>query len=1131
MALAASVSFIGLAAPALGQPVPRSGDIAGQIVARKVGEQARLLPDTQFGDAVVRQQLKAGDVLRTNATGTLGIVFADRTQVRLSRNSTLVVLAVQDGRPSAVKLQNGKLWGRAPRGRSNLSIETPSAAAAIRGTEFALEVSDDLTLLSVFEGSVEISNTAGALTIGGGQAARVQRGQAPVAVALIDPVGREQQLYFVTLDESRDFAARAPGDAAATTRAIDALAAGEPLPLPQGQDQAATRAFILAYQGELAEAMAEVDTALGLTPGDPALLTLKTRIALLLGDGEQAARIAASVLASNPDDPVALAQRAEIRLLYEGQPYLARQDAERAIMLDPRRALSFATLADILLERGALREAVQALQAGLEISPDNPALLARLATARLSQNRFEDAEATNARALEIDPSLEVVRATNADIALRRGDPELAAQEALAASAASPGYARALLRLAEAEYRQGRTAVAVQQLDAADRLDPDSPMIALARTAIAIHRFDGDGAITGAREARRRFQARGGVYSNLSENRETGSLFSQAFRFLNLDGWGRYYSDRVFDSFNPTSYFDQAVNPVANPFVTSNLGPGFRPEQGDDLQQISSFLQGLTFDPLNAAYSIRRLQFSNEVFGEQTLGVETTSQPFATIPRIFAQADGLIQSPLPVGYSLRLSTSNVLDTGGPDLANDRTFNGTLWGGAEISPDDRLTTFVRGRRLRASSAANARFGRPVDSEEDGDAVEAFGFFTHSFGFRNVLTVGGGVGRDSVLVQSDPLPTALAQDLTRSNQVIDQDNDFEFASISYARGVGRLDIEVGAEAVWRRVSNRLVDDLFLQQFGFDPSNPGLPVPIPGAFDVSVIDDRTITRQRQQRVYLDARLVPLGPIMLQGQIAYVSSKLELIGDPPFQFGDFNQNNRDRIDYRVGGAWEPRAGQWLRVGYASQTASVLPFTFAPLDSIGLRPNIAPSRVSVPYSSTMARWDSEWSPHFFTVVEYQHQEFPFLLIPAPTGQAETAARRARIDRLSISANLWLPGNFGLTANYAYADSFGDRSQPNEVLTGPLPYVPGHFARLALTWSHPSRLRLSLAQSYLGDQNDLLGDTNSDFFSTDSTLQWEPFNRHVIVRLDATNIFDAKVRQRGFLPQGGRTVTASLAFRF
>lgn len=1129
--MAFAMPLLWQAAPALAQPVPRTGEIAGQIVARKAGEQARLLPATQFRDATVRQQLKAGDVLRTNATGTLGIVFADRTQVRLARNSTLLVRAVQDGRPSAVQLQRGKLWGRAPRGRSNISIETPSATAAIRGTEFALEVSDEQTLLSVFEGSVEIANEAGGLTVGAGEAARVQLGQAPVRVALIDPVGREQQLYFVTLEEGRDFAARAPGDAAASARLFDALAAGESPDLPQGPNQAVTRAFILAYQGSLSEAMVEVDSALAQTPGDAALLTLKVRIALLLGDGALAAQTIEKVLAANPDDPVALAQRAEIRLLYEGQPYLAWQDAERAVAIDPKRALSYATLADILLERGALREAVQALQAGLAISPNNPALLARLASARLGQNRLADAEAANARALEIDPSLEVVRATNADIALRRGQPELAAQEALAASAASPGYARALLRLAEAEYRQGRTAVALQQLDAADRLDPDSPVIALARTAIAIHRFDGDGAITGAREATRRFQARGGVYSNLSENRETGSLVSQAFRFLNLEGWGRYYADRVFDSFTPTSYFDQAVNLTPNPFVTTYLGPGFNPERGDNLQQISSFLQGLTFDPLNAAYSVQRLQFSNEVFGEQTLGVEARSQPFSTIPRIFAQADGLVQAPLPIGYSLRLSTSNVLATSGVDRDDDRTFNMTLWGGTELTPDDRLTTFVRGRRLRVQSQADPAFPTARDSKDNGDAIEAFGFYTHSFGYRNVLTMGGGLGRDSLRSRFDPLPPELATDFARSLRLLDQDNDFEFGSISYARGIGRLDLEIGAEAVWRRITNRLVDDLFLQIFQFDPTLPDPFIPVPGAFDVFVNDDRTETREQQQRFYVDARYVPLGPVMVQGQIAYVSSKLELIGNNPIRFGDFNQRNRDRIDYRIGAAWEPRAGQWLRLGYSSQTASVLPFTFAPLDSIGLRPNIAPSGFSVPYTSLMARWDSEWSSRFFTVVEFQHQEFPFLLIPEPTDQAATDAVGARIDRLSVSANLWLPGNFGLSANYAFTDSFGDRSSPGQILRGSLPYVPRHFGRGSLTWSHPARVRLSLTQSYLGDQTGIFGGPIRDFFSTDATLQWEPFDRHVIVRFDVVNLFDAKVRQQGFLPVGGRNVTASLAVRF
>lgn len=1120
-----------LPATALGQPVPRTGEIAGQIVTRRGGEQARLLPSPQFREASVRQELKAGDVVRTNASGTLAIVFADRTQVRLGRNSTLLVRAVQDGRPSAVQLQRGNLWGRSPRGTSDITIETPSATTAIRGTEFALDVSDDQTLLSVFEGSVEIGNAAGSLAIGAGEAARVQLGQAPVRVVLIDPVGREQQLYFVTIEEGRDFAARASGDTAATALLLDALAAGETPDLPRGPDQAVIRAFILAHQGALTEANAEVDTALLLAQGDPALLTLKTRIALLLGDGPLAARTVDVVLEANPDDPVALTQRAEIRLFYEGQPYLARQDAERAVMIDPGRALSYATLADILLELGAVREAAHALDAGLAISPDNPALLARMAAVRLAQNRLDLAEIANARALEIDASFEIVRATSAEIALRRGQPELAAQEALAASAASPSYARALLRLAEAEYRQGRAAMALQQLDAADRLDLDSPVIALARTAIALHQFDGDGAIIGAREATRRFQARGGVYTNLSENRETGSLVSQAFRFLNLEGWGRYYADRVFDSFTPTSYFDQAVNPTPNPFVTTYLGPSFNPGRGDDLQQISSFLQGLSFDPLNAAYSIRRLQFSNEVFDEQTLGFGVTAQPLQTVPRLFAQSDGVIQSPLPVGYSLRLSTSNVLPAAGPDLDDDRTFDITLWGGAEISPDDRLSTFVRGSRLRNATSADGRFPMSVANTDNGDIIEAFGLFTHSFGYRNVLTVGGGLGRDSLLSRFDALPTTLAEDQTRSPRLIDQDNDFEFASISYARGIGRLDLELGAEVARRRMSNRLVDDLYQQLFDFDPSRPIPIAPIPGAFDVLAIDGLSDTRGSQQRVYLDARYAPLGPVMLQGQIAYVSAKLELAGNVPIRFDDFDLRNRDRIDYRIGAAWEPRPGQWVRASYSSQTAGVLGLTFAPLDSLGLRPNIAPTGISVPYSSVMARWDSEWSRNLFTVIEYQHQDFPVLLVPGSTDQAATAARRARIDRLSFTANLWLPGNFGLSANYAFADSFGDRSQPGQVLLGSLPYVPEHFARLAVTWSHPSRLRLSLAQSYLGDQTGFSGGQIRDFFSTDATLQWEPLDRRVIVRIDVANMFDAKVRQPDVIPSSGSNMRASLAFRF
>src|SRR5688572_21227011 len=118
------------------EPVPRAAPVAGSIIRTRSGETAVLVPSATARRAEVLQQLKAGDVLRTGGTGALALVFADQTQVRLGPNSVLVVREVRAGQPSALQLQRGRAWGRSPSGRTRLSVETPSATAAIRGTEW-----------------------------------------------------------------------------------------------------------------------------------------------------------------------------------------------------------------------------------------------------------------------------------------------------------------------------------------------------------------------------------------------------------------------------------------------------------------------------------------------------------------------------------------------------------------------------------------------------------------------------------------------------------------------------------------------------------------------------------------------------------------------------------------------------------------------------------------------------------------------------------------------------------------------------------------------------------------------------------------------------------------------------------
>ena len=200
--LSAAMSSVVLGSALYGEPLKRTQPISGRIVGRKTGETAVLQPSPAVRDAEVRQELKPGDVLRTNRLGTLALDFVDHTQIRLGRNTVLVVKEVRAGVPSQLQLQQGALWGRAPRGRAQLSIETPSANAGIRGTSWSLTSDDDQTTLQVFDGEVELANDKGSLSVAGGEAALARKGFAPARIAVVNPDEREQMLYYVPFTDA-----------------------------------------------------------------------------------------------------------------------------------------------------------------------------------------------------------------------------------------------------------------------------------------------------------------------------------------------------------------------------------------------------------------------------------------------------------------------------------------------------------------------------------------------------------------------------------------------------------------------------------------------------------------------------------------------------------------------------------------------------------------------------------------------------------------------------------------------------------------------------------------------------------------------------------------------------------------
>ena len=193
----------GMALPAAADVVPRHTPAAGSVISRKIGEEVQFVDIGAWQSVDAQQDLLAGDVLRTNALGHLAVLFRDRTQVRLGRNTVLVVKQVGEASESRFGLNAGTIWARAERGGVGLTVDTPAAAAAVRGTDWTLTVDGSgKTSLVVLEGRVELFNEHGSVSVGQGEAAVATIGQAPAKVIIVTPKDREQMLFYLSAREA-----------------------------------------------------------------------------------------------------------------------------------------------------------------------------------------------------------------------------------------------------------------------------------------------------------------------------------------------------------------------------------------------------------------------------------------------------------------------------------------------------------------------------------------------------------------------------------------------------------------------------------------------------------------------------------------------------------------------------------------------------------------------------------------------------------------------------------------------------------------------------------------------------------------------------------------------------------------
>lgn len=864
---------------------------------------------------------------------------------------------------------------------------------------------------------------------------------------------------------------------------------------------ALAHAYGVAFREGLTAAAELLRAAEKRFPRDVRIAVLSAQVAYALNRREEMRASIARAKAIDPEDPDVIAADSNIRGDIDGEVGAAIAGLRKAAGIAPGNAEIWNAIGLFESDRGQPLAAEEALRRAIAEDPLSPVAYANLAIQLLDQSRVEEAGALIEKALALDPDFHVAYIARGRYLLQKGETAKGIEAILAGSAANPAYSQGLLLAAIAYFQNGEDDLAEQALDNADRLDPNDPVVAIARTAIALDQYQADQAIVNAREAVRRFRQRGGDFAGIAVNKDAGSYPAQAYRFLGLDDWGRFYGDRTFDPFTASSYFDQAE--ARDPSLILRRPTVSSVEEGDfGLKGFRLTVQGLFFDPLAVAGRIGRVDLVRRPFIDTEIG----GGVIAHGGRLGWQTEGNVQgfsnAPWPTSFSLS-ATRAVLD-GRERVDQSDVTSGAFFIGMAPSAANRFLLFGAASDNAPGIAAINRPDRIFSGRQETTSLLVGGGWSHSFSDRNVLTgavsfIRGFDRQSQVATVAEPPLIIAGRQLrnTRTQGVA--------AALNHTIGFGDLTLRYGIEGQSGRVIDRAVGSAVI-------INPvtGQIVRQPIGLDSNVGFDAG-------RLYADLFWRPSDRFEAQAGIEGSALDLDVA------------RTQTAASPRVGMAVSPVEGQWLRAAYRQDKSLPLSFTLAPITTVGLAPNELSTAIDGRIDTLALRWDAEWSPSFFTALDYQRQDVRELDLPVTDTFESLAIDKARIERLAATANLWLTHGIGV---FGTVGTTATEIRSGDARGAAVPLIAGEFARAGVTVIHPSRIKLTLAGTYFANiKGNLSGQRLDDFWTADAALSWESPDRRLLVDVSVLNLFDERYELAPSIPGPGRTFAASLKARF
>jgi Flp pilus assembly protein TadD len=427
----------------------------------------------QWEPAGTNRILLPGDRLRTGPDSRAAVQFSDQSVKRLGELTTLTIAAPPGDGKAAFEMQQGKLFFRSWEQPNQIRFKTRTVSGAIRGTEFSLEVAEDgRTVLTLFNGAVDLENSAGQLRLQSGEEATVESGQAPRKAPAINTQKIIQWcLYYpgvLDVDEL-DLPDSSIALSVAAYRAGDlhaALAAWPTLREPRGAAEQIYRAALALSVGQVPEAERTL-AVLPMTEDRHQRVAAALRQVIAAVQFEKRAALA---LPATATEWLAESYSEQSQSRLEA----ALAAARRAVELNPKFGFAQARVAELEFSFGRTAAAQAALSRALDLSPRHGQAIALSGFLLAAVGSHVEAEAAFSKAIEVDSALANAWLGRGLMKIRRGDRVGGRADLQVAATLEPN--RALLRsyLGKSFQHFGDRTLAAKELGLAKQLDRGDP---------------------------------------------------------------------------------------------------------------------------------------------------------------------------------------------------------------------------------------------------------------------------------------------------------------------------------------------------------------------------------------------------------------------------------------------------------------------------------------------------------------------------------------------------------------------------------------------------------------------------------------------------------------------------------